>query len=272
MIVRDRLAFAKNCIGILYKLRSSIGKPEDIVDDPVLRGAIERYLHLVLEAIIDTGMRLASIMRLGKPERYRDVAKMLRNCGILDDSEAKRLELWIGLRNILVHGYAEIDYEKLYEALNEIEELERFINKIYRYTVDKNIDPEIKDEEALIAKAREALEKRSDILFAYIFGSRATGRYRDKSDIDIAIYTEKPLRWREFVELALELEDSLGIRVDLVDLRTAPLILAYEIISNGVVIIDRNREKRVEFETRILKEYLDLKPRLEKYYDEILSG
>ncbi|MEM0249150.1 MAG: hypothetical protein QXT53_08640 [Ignisphaera sp.] len=58
----------------------------------------------------------------------------------------------------------------------------------------------------------------------------------------------------------------------MVDLRTAPLLLAYEIISNGVVIVDRDREKRLEFEAKILREYLDLKPRLERYYSDILSS
>lgn len=272
MIVKDRLAFAKNCIGILYKLRTGIEKPKGIDSDLVLRGAIERYLHLAIEAIIDVGMRLASLLRLGKPERYRDIAKMLRDCRILDGDEVRKLELWIDLRNILVHGYAEIDYEKLYEALNEVEELEHLINKIYKYVADKNIDPKTNGCENLVARAREVLEKRSDIVFAYVFGSRATDGYGDRSDIDIAIYTESPLKWREFVELALELEDNLGIKVDLVDLRTAPLLLAYEIISNGVVIVDRDREKRLEFEAKILREYLDLKPRLERYYSDILSS
>lgn len=272
MIVKNRLAFAKSCIGILYKLRTSVGKPEDIAGDLVLRGAIERYLHLAIEAVIDAGMRLASLLKLGKPERYRDIARILRDCGILDASEARKLELWIDLRNILVHGYAEIDYEKLYGALSEVEELEHLVNKIYRYTADKNIDSEVRGDEDFVAKVREVLEKKSNILFAYIFGSRATSGYRDRSDIDVAIYAENLLKWREFIELALELEDYLGVRVDLVDLRTAPLLLAYEVISNGIVIIDRSREKRVEFETKILKEYLDLKPRLERYYSEILSN
>jgi uncharacterized protein YutE (UPF0331/DUF86 family)/predicted nucleotidyltransferase len=271
VIIRDRLAFAMNSIRILYELRRRVKGPQDIVEDYVLRGAIERYLHLALEAIIDVGMRLASISGFTKPERYRDVARVFRDCGALNVDDARKLELWIGLRNILVLGYTEIDYKRLYEALSEINELERFVKKIYEYVEDKDIDPEEKVLDTIINKIRKILEKEENMVFAYVFGSYAMGKYRRGSDIDIAIYTKKPLNWRELVKLALKLEDSLGVRVDIVDLRTTPPLLAYEIISKGIIVVEKDKEERISFETRILKKYLDLKPRLKRYYNEILS-
>jgi uncharacterized protein YutE (UPF0331/DUF86 family)/predicted nucleotidyltransferase len=271
VIIKDRLAFAKNYIKVLYELRSRVKEPRDIIEDYILRGAIERYLHLALEAIIDVGMRLASTLGLKKPERYRDVARVFRDCGAIDVDDMKRLELWIGLRNILVHGYAEIDYEKLYQALSEIDELELFVEKIYECVEGRDIDPQAKTLEGIVGKVREVLERKENVIFAYVFGSYATGKYIRGSDIDIAVYTKKPLKWRELIELALELEDSLGVEVDVVDLRTAPLLLAYEVISKGVVVVERDKEERIGFETRVLKEYLDLKPRLERYYSEVLS-
>lgn len=271
MIIRDRLAFAENCIKILYKLRSGFREPRDIAEDVVLRGAVERYLHLALEALIDVGMRLASMLGLAKPERYRDVAKVFRDCGALDYAESRRLELWIGLRNILVHGYAEISYEELFKVLQEVEELESLVTKISRYVLSKDIDPQERALDRILAIVREVLEMESDIVFAYIFGSYATGRCSGESDVDIAIYSREPLSWRKLVELKLKLEDALDLNVDVVDLRTAPPLLTYEVISKGVVVMDRDRGERLSFETRALKEYLDLKLRLEKYYETLLS-
>ena len=41
---------------------------------------------------------------------------------------------------------------------------------------------------------KKGLEKERDILFAYIFGSRATGKVHPESDLDIAVYLKEPLK------------------------------------------------------------------------------
>lgn len=264
MIIKDRLARAKTYVEVLRALKSRVSGPRGLAEDYVVRGAVERYMHLALEALIDVGMRLAALTGRGKPERYRDIAKILKELGALDGGEAERLELWIGLRNILVHGYADVDYGKLSEALDELDELERLIEKIGYFVEREGIDPP----QTAFGEVEEVLKKH-DLIFAYVFGSRARGGRG--GDIDVAVYAGRPLKWRELVKLAHELEDSLGTAVDVVDLYDAPPLLAYEVVSKGVVVLDRDRERRVEFEVKVLKEFLDLRPRLERYYRELLS-
>ncbi len=270
MILRERLTLAMNYVGILEDLRSRVCGVESL-RDPVVRGAVERYLHLAVEALIDVGMRLCSILQLRRPESYRDVARVLREAGILGDEDARRLELWIGLRNILVHGYARIDVEKLLQALQEAGELREIASKLVSFIVERDLDPGVGDElRELVEKVRRVLEKRSFVVFAYIFGSRVRRERAVKGDVDVAIYAGRGLSWRELVEMMNELEDLVGTRVDLVDLSTAPLTLAYEAVKTGVVALDRDPEKRVEYEVKILREYLDLKPRLENYFRTVI--
>ena len=38
----------------------------------------------------------------------------------------------IGLRNLLIHEYAEIDAKKLYEFLNSVDDFKKFISEIER--------------------------------------------------------------------------------------------------------------------------------------------
>ncbi len=110
------------------------------------------------------------------------------------------------------------------------------------------------------------------MLFAYVFGSWAIGRASPPgSDVDIAIFTSKELSWKELVSITMDLEDSLGLRVDLVHLNKAPLLLAYEVVSKGVLIFDRDPERRVDFEVRTIREFLDFKLRLTQYYSVLLS-
>lgn len=45
--------------------------------------------------------------------------------------------------------------------------------------------------------------------------------------------------------------------VDLVDLSVAPPLLAHEVVSQGKLILSRDEDERVEFETRAVARYLD---------------
>ena len=55
----------------------------------------------------------------------------------------------------------------------------------------------------------------------WVFGSRAKGRARRGSDLDLAVDAGRPLTWEEKSALAVAFEDSdLPWRVDVVDWRT----------------------------------------------------
>jgi len=261
----------RSYISILKDLRGKVGSSDALLRDPILRGAVERYLHLAVEALIDVGLRICSILRLGRPERHRDIAKMLERIGVLNSEDARRFELWIGLRNILVHAYTKIDYGKLFEALEEVNELDVIRGDIGRFIEEKSIDPEPHRVDDVLSKVRGVLEAKSNILFAYAFGSRVRGDYTLRSDVDVAVYTEGRITWRNLVELMNELEDATGMRVDLVHLNTAPSLLAYEIATTGITIIDRDPIKRVDYEVKAIKEFLDLKPRLKELYETLLK-
>ncbi|WP_054856013.1 nucleotidyltransferase domain-containing protein [Vulcanisaeta sp. JCM 16161] len=171
-----------------------------------------------------------------------------------------------------------IDPERLIEALSEIDELDRVINEISSFIRDKSIDPldnqlitnneELTD---LINKARRVLEGFDFVLFAYVFGSRAIGKARPGSDLDIAVFTGRELSWRELMSIIIALEDALGLKVDLIHLNKASPSLTYEAVSRGVLILDKDPDRRIDFEVRTIREFLDLKPRLIQYYSTLLG-
>ena len=107
----------------------------------------------------------------------------------------------------------------------------------------------------------QILNNRSDILFGYLFGSKAKGYANERSDWDIAVYFREPInpnrRWPEF-ELEAELSRAVGATVQVIVLNT-PLtpVFGFEIMKDGNVLIDRNPNLRAEFENRILRQYYD---------------
>jgi hypothetical protein len=103
------------------------------------------------------------------------------------------------------------------------------------------------------ARLREALEKHREILFALLFGSRATGRERADSDWDVGVYVEGGLGANERFRLRLTLQaelDALG-RMDVVILNDAPPLLAARALQ-GERLLVRDRTAYVRFFVRTL--------------------
>ena len=105
------------------------------------------------------------------------------------------------------------------------------------------------------------LHGQSSVAFAYLYGSRAKGHANQSSDWDVAVYFSSPMHklgiWPAF-ELEAKLARVGGGTVQVVVLNTllSPL-LGFEIVKNGVVLLERDRNLRMEFENRILRHYYD---------------
>jgi uncharacterized protein len=105
----------------------------------------------------------------------------------------------------------------------------------------------------------EYLQSRSDLQFAYLFGSFAKGKIKPLSDVDIAVYLsgKKKLLLRK-IEILGELTNILKTdEIDLVLLNTAPLTLKMKILENKKVIADKNPFLRYRFESLVMREYFD---------------
>ena len=107
---------------------------QDITEDFTLCGAIERYLEVSLECVLDIGEMVISHGGFRKPETYKEIIEILGEVGILPDEFAERFADAAKFRNILVHMYAEIDLEMVYEILqNNLGDFNDFAGYIARY-------------------------------------------------------------------------------------------------------------------------------------------
>lgn len=91
------------------------------------------------------------------------------------------------------------------------------------------------------------------------------------SDIDIGvIFADKDI----LLDDALALQDDLqrlfvSIPVDLVFLEKASVMIAFKAISHGELIYTVNDEVRTDFEERVLRDYQDFAPFLNKFYHDV---
>ncbi|MEM3023130.1 MAG: DUF86 domain-containing protein [Candidatus Bathyarchaeia archaeon] len=99
--------------------------------DFMARGAAERYLQVSIECVIDVGNEIISSLGLRRPERYRDIPAILAEAKVIPEVFAESVASMIGFRNLLVHDYALIDLDLVYEFIQrrvrDFEEFSRYI-------------------------------------------------------------------------------------------------------------------------------------------------
>lgn len=122
-----------------------------------------------------------------------------------------------------------------------------------------------------LEKAEEFFEERKEVVLAYLYGSAATGKLREDSDIDIGIFLEtlEPVEKNPLYEarLSRELEELLegDRRIEVRILNDQDLVFLHQVISKGSCFYSRTEKERVRFETGTMEKYFDFKPKIEEY-------
>jgi uncharacterized protein len=118
-------------------------------------------------------------------------------------------------------------------------------------------------------KLRQVLrEAPGDLVAAYLFGSVARGTARPDSDVDLAVlFASTPASTLAAQPFAMEddLRAQLGRDVQVVVLNVAPADLAFRVLRDGRLVLDRDPTARARFEVRTRNEYFDIKPFLDRY-------
>jgi len=91
----------------------------------------ERLLQLCIECVIDMCRILVSGLRLGLPADENDLFEKLHRNGFVSASVTRLLRQMRGFRNILVHEYASVDDELVYQyAKNRLGDFEKIKKEI----------------------------------------------------------------------------------------------------------------------------------------------
>lgn len=113
------------------------------------------------------------------------------------------------------------------------------------------------------------LEPHPPVFLGYVFGSVARGEARPDSDLDVGIvFAQRGDTARDHLallgELAARLEGVGGCRhVDLVVLESQGPIFCQRVVSEGVLVYERDPERRVDFESETIVRALDFRPTYE---------
>jgi len=128
-VIENKISYLEKYLSILksYKKYSR----EQIEKDVDIKGMVERYLYLLAQSAIDLAEAVLSLKNLRKPTTFSETFIILEEAKIIDGTLAEKMIRMVGFRNILAHDYAEINYDIVYDVLqNKLSDIEEFIQQI----------------------------------------------------------------------------------------------------------------------------------------------
>jgi len=128
-LIAKKLAFIETCVRELRTL----ARPAEIARDVREQRFVEHTLQIAIQAALDVASHIVSDQRLGEPRRQSELFAILARHGWLTDDLATTMRHIVGLRNVVVHGYQDVDLGILRDTVaHRLDDLLRFGEEIRR--------------------------------------------------------------------------------------------------------------------------------------------
>ena len=130
-IINELLEKLKDYIYDLERMNFTLAELEESRD---IQHLVNHRLHIAVEICIDIAMHIASALELPGRDSAVDVILLLGQQGILPKKLAASFQKAPKLKNLLIHGYAKVDYKQLFRDLkSDLSEIKKFAQAIKLY-------------------------------------------------------------------------------------------------------------------------------------------
>ena len=134
-VIIKKLQELNRCLKELENLKNISSK--DFFSSLDKQWTVCHGLQLSIQILIDVGNHILASIGENQIEDYVDIIDRLGKKGIIPSEFAQAIRGMVGLRNILIHEYAKIDLDKIYEILQKrlgdfysfIEYIDQFIKQ-----------------------------------------------------------------------------------------------------------------------------------------------
>jgi len=131
------------------------------------------------------------------------------------------------------------------------------------------------DLKKIVKLIESELYRFSEIEFAYLFGSVLKRDLAKADDIYIAIFFKDSLSAEKIIQKKIKLESLLSIKlgkeIEISPLNFSDPLFTHQVLSNKLVLVDRNHRLRLIEEAKWRNEYFDMQP-LWKVYRKKVYG
>jgi uncharacterized protein YutE (UPF0331/DUF86 family) len=119
-LIAKKLAVIETSVSELRTL----ARPEAIFRDVKEQRFVEHTLQIAIQAALDVASHVVSDERLGEPQTNRELFTLLARRGLLPADLCDRLGRMAGFRNVLVHGYQDVNLDVVRDILaNRLDDL-----------------------------------------------------------------------------------------------------------------------------------------------------
>jgi len=107
-------------------------------EDRLVGLAVERILTLVVDLAASVNSHICAVELGQVADTYADSFPLAAKTGLIDKDLADRLRPSAGLRNILVHEYTKIDYQRVVDSVPAaIREYGRYVEQAARWLLER---------------------------------------------------------------------------------------------------------------------------------------
>ncbi len=118
----------------ISELRDMLPSKQEYMNDLVKRRACEKTIESAIESMIDAAAIIVSSERLGLPTDEESIFDLLIEHNVIPETVAQQAKEMKGFRNILIHRYADVDDELVYQHLrHRLSDFETFREAVESY-------------------------------------------------------------------------------------------------------------------------------------------
>ena len=115
---------------------------EEVLTDWQVQFQVDRGLQLAIEIVISVAEQLVAILDRPVPDSSSEAIRELVRAGVLMPELGEEMVRAVGFRNIIVHGYMDIDYHIVYDVIqDDVVYFEQFIAQVAAF-VEKQTSPD----------------------------------------------------------------------------------------------------------------------------------
>lgn len=131
MIDADLVAKKLAMIETYVRDLGELARPDALRTDVREERFVEHTLQIAIQAALDVASHIVSDERLGEPRTNRELFTLLVRGGVLSEELAERLGAMAGFRNVLVHGYGDVDLDVVEDVVtNRTGDLLEFVREV----------------------------------------------------------------------------------------------------------------------------------------------
>lgn len=128
-VIENRISLVRKYLKALERFKKFSRR--QIEQEEMIGAALERYLYLATQAAIDLAESIIAFKKFRKPATLGESFDILREEKVISAELAEKMIKMTGFRNIIAHDYIDIDYDKVYDVLqNKLGDIEEFLKII----------------------------------------------------------------------------------------------------------------------------------------------